>query len=167
MKVYFAADHAGFDLKNSLINFVRGSLGHEVQDCGSFEKDPNDDYPEIIAGACREVVRDTNDGIECRGIILGASGQGEAIAANRFRGVRAAVYYGQSGTQHDESGNWLDMLRSIRSHNDTNMLSIGARFITEDEAKRAIQTWLETPFSGEDRHVRRIQKLDTLSDDRI
>ncbi len=162
MKVYFAADHAGFDLKNVLINFVRGELGHETEDCGAFEKDPNDDYPEIVASACRSMVRDIADGLECRGIILGASGQGEAMAANRFREVRAAVYYGAVGAQTDASGISLDMLASIRGHNDSNVLSLGARFLSDTEAKEAVKSWLDTPFTGDERHVRRIAKLDTL-----
>ena len=164
MKVYFAADHAGFDLKNTLMNFVRGDLGHEVEDCGAYEKDPNDDYPEIIAGACRSIVRDVLEGIECRGIILGASGQGEAMAANRFNGVRAAVYYGGAGSQTDAGGMSLDMLTSIRSHNDSNVLSLGARFLSEQDAKHAVRAWLTTPFTGDDRHVRRIGKLDTIQE---
>lgn len=162
MKVYFAADHAGFDLKNTLMNFVRGELGHDVEDCGSFEKDPNDDYPEIVAAACRSIVRDIGDGVECRGIILGASGQGEAMAANRFNGVRAAVYYGPAGVQHDESGMSLDMLASIRGHNDSNVLSLGARFLSDEKAKHAVKAWLAAPFTGDERHVRRIGKLDMI-----
>jgi ribose 5-phosphate isomerase B len=162
MKIYFAADHAGFDLKNKLINFVRGELGHEVEDCGAFELDTNDDYPDVVASAARSIVRDIRDGIECRGIILGASGQGEAIAANRFAGIRAAVYYGPAGVQHDESGHDFDMLQSVRAHNDTNVLSLGARFVTEDAAKQAVREWLSADFAGDDRHVRRIAKLDML-----
>ncbi len=162
MKIYFAADHAGFDLKNVLMNYVRGELGHDVEDCGAFEKDPNDDYPDIIAGACRMIVRDIHEGIECRGIILGASGQGEAMAANRFNEVRAAVYYGPTGMQTDNGGLSLDMLASIRGHNDSNVLSLGARFLSENDAKRAVKAWLEAPFTGDERHVRRIGILDTL-----
>ncbi len=164
MKVYFAADHAGFDLKNILINFVRGDLGFDTEDCGSFEKDPNDDYPEIVASACRSIVRDIEEGIECKGIILGASGQGEAMAANRFKNVRAAVYYGPAGHQTDEGGLSLDMLASIRGHNDSNVLSLGARFISEEEAKQAVKAWLASPFTGDERHVRRIGKLDTIQE---
>ncbi len=162
MKVYFAADHAGFDLKNTLLNFVRGDLGLEVEDCGAFEKDQNDDYPEIIAAACRNLLRDIAEGLESRAIILGASGQGEAMAANRFRGVRAAVYYGAAGGQTDAGGQWFDMLGSVRGHNDANTLSLGAKFVTEEDAKNAVKTWLEAPFTGEERHIRRIDKLDSI-----
>ncbi len=164
MKIYFASDHAGFDLKNVLMSYVRGDLGHEVEDCGAFEKDPNDDYPEIVASACRSIVRDISEDVECRGIILGASGQGEAMAANRYKGVRAAVYYGSTGQQTDASGISLDMLGSIRGHNDSNVLSLGARFLSELDAKHAVQSWLAAPFTGDERHVRRIAKLDTLDD---
>lgn len=166
MKVYFASDHAGFDLKNVLINYVRGDLGLDVEDCGAFEKDANDDYPEIVASACRSILRDLSDGIECCGIILGASGQGEAMAANRYKGVRAAVYYGASGKQTDASGISLDMLASIRGHNDSNVLALGARFLSESDAKHAVQSWLAAPFTGDERHVRRIAKLDTLDEQR-
>jgi ribose 5-phosphate isomerase B len=162
MKIYVAADHAGFDLKNVLMNFVRGDLRLEVEDCGAFEKDSNDDYPEIIASACRQIVADTREGLESRGIFFGGSGQGEAMAANRFPGIRAAVYYGDNGTQTDHAGHTIDMIESIRAHNDTNVISLGARFISEQEAKEAIRHWLATPFSGEERHERRIKKLDTL-----
>ncbi len=162
MKVYFAADHAGFDLKNSLITFVRGELGIEVEDCGAYEKDPHDDYPEIIAAACNCMLRDHAAGEESRAIILGGSGQGEAIAANRFPGIRAAVYYGDAGAQIDAAGHSFDMIASVREHNNANVLSLGARFLTDEAAKQAVRTWLATPFSGEDRHKRRIDKLDSL-----
>lgn len=163
MNVYFAADHAGFPLKNVLLNFVRGELGFEVEDCGAFENDPNDDYPDFISSAAHRLSEDASQGIESRAIVIGASGQGEAIAANRFRGVRCALYYGPAQkSQTDIQGATLDMLSSTREHNNANALSLAARFVSEDEAKNAIKRWLQTPFSGNDRHVRRIQKLDTL-----
>jgi ribose 5-phosphate isomerase B len=161
MKVYFAADHAGFELKKSLIEFVE-SLGHEVEDCGAFEHDPADDYPEFISCAARKLAADSASGIDSRAIILGASGQGEAIMANRFKGVRAVVFYGLPiGSQTDASGKKLDLIESSREHNNANALSLGARFLSVDEAKDAVKKWLEQPFSGEDRHARRIQMLDS------
>ena len=161
MKVYFAADHAGFELKGELLNFVRGELGLDVEDCGAETLDPNDDYPAIIARAANQLSNDVSKGIEARAILIGASGQGEAMVANRFPGVRAAVFYGYpKTTQKDSSGEDLDLLRSTRRHNDANALSIGARFLSIDEAKEAVKAWFTTPFFGEPRHLRRIHAID-------
>jgi len=163
MKIYFASDHAGFELKNTLINFVRGELSCEVEDCGAFEPDPADDYPAFIAAAARSLASDVESGLESRAIVLGGSGQGEAMAANRFKGVRCALYYGEAPRkQRDAAGRELDVLSSTREHNDANALSIGARFVSVEEAKEAVRRWLATPFSGEERHVRRIGMLDQL-----
>ena len=147
MKIYFASDHAGFDLKNVLVPFVLG-LGYEVEDCGVHELDTDDDYPEIIAKTARYVqgAPDTN-----RAIILGGSGQGEAMVANRFPGVRAAVYYGGPS----------DIIRLSREHNDANVLSLGARFVSVEEAKEAVRAWLATDFSSEERHLRRVTQIET------
>lgn len=163
MKVYLAADHAGFELKNELLNFVRGELNFEVEDCGAFEFDSQDDYPLIIAAAAQALSSDIANGRESRAIIIGGSGQGEAMAANRFLHVRAAVYYGPAqGMQTDESGNQLDMVASTRTHNDANALSLGARFIGADEAKVIVRKWLTIRFSGDERHKRRIAEMDNL-----
>lgn len=143
--LYLASDHAGFELKEKLKQYLR-ELGFEVKDCGAFLYDETDDYPDFIAVAAQAVSEDPQN---ARAIILGGSGQGEAMVANRFRGVRVAVYYG---------GN-EKILTLSREHNDANVLSLGARFLTEDEAKRAVKLWLETAFSGEERHVRRLKKI--------
>lgn len=144
MKVYIGTDHAGFALKQTLVAFL-GELGYEVNDMGAFEHDETDDYPDFIVPVARAVSADT----AVRGIILGGSGQGEAIVANRFAGVRAAVYYGGP----------TEIVRLSRKHNDANVLSLGVRFLTEEEAKEAVSLWLATPFSGEERHARRIKKI--------
>ncbi|MBV9159087.1 MAG: RpiB/LacA/LacB family sugar-phosphate isomerase [Candidatus Kaiserbacteria bacterium] len=167
MKVYFAADHAGFDLKAILIAYVNSlstaGLPLEAVDCGAFEFDKADDYPDFIGRAAKLLAADSAAGIESRAIVIGASGQGEAMAANRFPGVRCALYYGEpKGTQKDMSGKELDMLSSTREHNGANALSLGARFLSEEEAKNAVKSWLAHPYPGEDRHARRIQKLDAL-----
>ena len=159
--MYFAADHAGFELKQSLLNFVRG-LGYEVEDCGAFKFDETDDYPDIIAAGARLLAADAKKSIASRGIFIGASGQGEAMAANRFKGVRCALYYGVSGSQRDLSGKDLDILASTREHNDANALSLGARFIDIEEAKHVVESWLKRPFSNESRHIRRVQRLDNI-----
>lgn len=162
MKVYFAADHAGLELKKMLIEFARTELGYEVEDRGAFELDPSDDYPELIACAARALSQDAAQGIESRAILLGASGQGEAMAANRFKGVRCALYYGPAvHSQTDAAGKELDMLASTREHNNANALSLAARFIAPDEAKTVVKKWLETAFPGDERHVRRVGRLDT------
>ena len=164
MKVYFAADHAGFELKNILLAFVRDELGHETQDCGAATFDVNDDYPEIIASAARELSEDTLAGRDSRALLLGASGQGEAMVANRFKGVRCALYYGiPRRTQTDAAGNELDMLAATRIHNNANALSLGGRFLTAEEAKEAVQKWLAVPFTNETRHARRVNQIDEVS----
>lgn len=146
MKIYFATDHAGYELKEKLVSYVRESLGHEVIDLGATSYEPSDDYPAFIKLAAEAVSGDS----AARAIILGGTGQGEAMAANRFPGVRAAVYYGGSE----------DILTLSREHNDANVLSLAARFLNEETAKRAVTLWLSTDFSGAERHLRRITQIE-------
>lgn len=160
MKIVFATDHAGFALKEALVPFVRDELGFEVTDIGALAFDPDDDYPAYMAAVAAEVAADPEG---TRAIILGGSGQGEAVVANRFRGVRAVVYYGPSVAQVDADGTELDMIASTRRHTDANVLSLGARFLSEEQAKDAVRAWLETPFAGEERHVRRITSIDDVT----
>lgn len=155
MNIFLASDHAGFSLKETLKPFL-DSLGHEVVDCGAYQHDDSDDYPDMILPCAKKVAEHPGS----FGIIFGASGQGEAITANRVPGIRAVVYYGDvSTTQKDTGGKELGLIASTREHNDANILSLGARFITEEEAQRAIVEFLSTAFSGDERHMRRIQKL--------
>jgi ribose 5-phosphate isomerase B len=164
MKVYFASDHAGFEIKNQLLAYVRDELGCEVEDCGAFSYDKDDDYPAIIASAAKKLSADVLAGKDSRAIVAGASGQGEAIVANRFKSVRCALYYGKtSREQTDMSGKQLDILASTREHNDANALSLGVRFLSFDEAKSAVKEWLAAPFSNEERHARRIKQIDDLA----
>ena len=159
MKVYFAADHGGFPLKEILKPYVQ-SLGYEVEDVGAFALDMNDDYPVFIMAAARKVAADPGS----RGIVIGGSGQGEAFAANRIKGVRAVVYYGEPARkQIDADGKELDMITSTREHNDSNILSLAGRFLTEDEAKVAVEKWLREPHDGSERHARRHRMLDELA----
>lgn len=154
MKIVFAADHAGFDLKEKLVPFVKG-LGFEVDDVGAHDLDTNDDYPDMVALASRAVSADPQN---VKAIVLGGSGQGEAIVANRFPHVRAVVFNGQ---YHPADGRLIPKeIILAREHNDANILALGARFVNEEEAKEAVKVWLETPFSNEERHRRRIDKID-------
>jgi|SRR3989344_459959 len=146
MKIFLGADHAGFGLKEKVKVHLRG-LGYEVADEGAFKLDSADDYPDFVEIVSKQVASDPENH---RGIIFGGSGQGEAMCANRFKHVRAAVWYGGSD----------EILKLSRGHNNANILSIGARFVDEIVAKRVIKLWLDTAFSGEDRHIRRIAKLD-------
>lgn len=156
MKIYIGSDHAGFELKEKLKTYL-GELGHTVEDKGAFVYDKDDDYPDFIKPVAEGVAGEKGS----FGIILGASGQGEAMCANRVAGARTALFYGKAGKdQTDISGNTLDMIASTRMHNDANILSLGARFLSEEEVEGAIKIFLETKFSGDERHIRRIKKLD-------
>ncbi len=145
MKIFLASDHAGFELKQKLIDHLH-SKGHEVEDLGPTRFNPADDYPDYIT-PCAKAVADTS---ESMGIVAGMSGQGEAMAANRVRGARAAVYYGGP----------IDIVKLSRQHNDANILSLGARFVSAEEAAKAVDLWLSTHFEHDERHQRRIVKMD-------
>jgi len=147
MKVFVSSDHAGFKLKGEVISWVK-AVGHEAIDLGPFKYDPNDDYPDYIKLTAKEVAADP----EAKGIVLGASGEGEAIVANRFPRVRATAYYG---------GN-REIIKLSRQHNDANILSLGARFLSDKEAKEMVELWLSMSFSGEKRHMRRIEEIDQI-----
>jgi ribose 5-phosphate isomerase B len=149
MRVLFATDHAGFELKEALVAYVRDELGYEVEDMGAHAFDTEDDYPNLIAPAAKKVAE---GGPDVRAVILGGSGQGEAMAANRFPGVRAAVFYGGP----------REIITLSREHNDANVLSLGARFLGVEDAKAAVAAWLQAPASGEERHVRRRIGLDRI-----
>lgn len=144
MKIHIGTDHPGFELKNKLVEFLN-KLRHEIIDHGAFAYDENDDYPDFVKPVAEAVSMDTNS----FGIVLGGSGQGEAMCVNRFKEVRALEYYG---------GN-IKIVKLGREHNNANILSIGARFVTDDEAYEAVKVFLETEFSGDERHVRRLNKF--------
>jgi len=144
MKIFLATDHAGFELKEFIKSHLN-VLNHEVEDCGALEMDPLDDYPDFIIPAARKVASNPN----AKGIIMGGSGQGEAIAANRIKGARAVVYYDGP----------MEIIKLSRMHNNANILSFGPRFITNEKAAEAVDLWLNEPFEG-GRHKQRIDKLD-------
>lgn len=149
MKIYIGSDHAGFLMKKELLDFVL-EKGFEVYDCGPQEYNHDDDYPDYISVAAKAVSEDPENS---KGIVLGFSGQGEAMVANRFPNVRCAVFYG--GTKH--------ILTLSREHNDANMLSLGSHFMTTQEAKQAVEMWLGTAFTNEERHIRRIKKIENYN----
>lgn len=161
MKIFIATDHAGFILKGVLVNYIREVLSYEVEDLGAHTLAPTDDYPDLIR-PCAQKVAQTPGSL---GIVIGASGQGEAMVANRVPGVRAALYYGQAHAVGpiDAAGapalDGYDIIRLTREHNDANVLSLGARFLTDEDAKEAVRIFLEATFSGDERHVRRISKI--------
>jgi len=155
--VYVGADHAGFEMKEKLKPFLI-SLGYEIEDKGAFALNNDDDYPDFVSEVALAVAKNPEKN---RGIILGGSGQGEVICANKVKGIRAGLYYGEPHKmQIDNSGNFLDIIASTRKHNNANVLSIGARFISEYEVKKVIKIFLETSFDHEERHVRRINKIE-------
>jgi len=156
MKIFVGSDHAGFGLKEKLIPFLIG-LGHEVIDKGAFEYSEEDDYPDFIIPVAREVSMHPN---EVRGIVLGGSGQGEGMSANKFRNVRATVYYGQGQCIVPEEHE--SIIKISRADNNANILSLGARFITEEEMREVVVEWLDTPFKGTEKYQRRITKMDRI-----
>lgn len=163
MRIYVATDHAGFALKEVIKTFLQGE-GFTVEDCGAFSFDKHDDYPDFISKAAQKVSEFPKD----RAIIFGGSGQAEAMLANKFPHVRTALFYAAKTPVHsaDVTGRMsedpYEMIRLSREHNDANVLSLGARFLTDDEAIEAVKLWLETPFSEEQRHMRRIKKIEKI-----
>ena len=144
--IYIATDHAGLELKQKLIDHIK-KQNLEVEDCGAFEFDAQDDYPDFIYPCAVKVSQNPGS----MGIILGGSGNGEAITANKVKGIRAAVFHGG----HEE------IVKLSRYHNNANMLSLGARFMSVEEAERAVDLFIETGFEG-GRHARRVDKISQI-----
>ncbi len=140
-KVFIGCDHAGFELKEELKKFLQG-IGYECEDMGDLAYDKDDDYPDYASKVCEEVVR-TNGG----GILICGTGLGMDRAANKVPGIYASVCWDEKTA------------RQAREHGDTNILALGALNVSVDAAKRIAKTWLETPFSKEQRHVRRVEKV--------
>ena len=146
MRIHIATDHAGLEFSQDLQNHLRGN-GHEVVDHGPQSYDPLDDYPSFCINAAQATVTDQAAGIEALGVVFGGSGNGEQIAANKVAGARAALVWNVSTAE------------LAREHNNANVISIGARQHSVDEAKLFIDTFINTPFPGEERHARRIAQL--------
>ena len=163
MKIYLGTDHAGFDLKEKVKAYLQNE-GYEVVDCGAEAYDKDDDYPIFIGRAAKGVSEDPDS----RGIIFGGSGQGEAMVANKFANVRCALFYASQValSEIDVSGKTssdpFEMIRLTREHNDSNMLSLSARFLKPTDAIKAVEIFLESPFSGDNRHKRRIDMVNKL-----
>ncbi len=143
--IVLATDHAGFHLKEYVKKYL-SNLNYDIKDFGAFEYESKDDYPDFINPAAKFISENDNT----MGIIFGGSGQGEAMAANRFKGVRAAVFYGGSDK----------IIELSRLHNDANVLSFGSRFVEPEDAIDLIEKWLKIEFEG-GRHQQRIEKLDS------
>jgi ribose 5-phosphate isomerase B len=139
VRVYLGSDHAGFELRQHLLGAV-AKLGHEIVDCGVATYDPEDDYPPVCFETASRVVADAGS----LGVVIGGSGNGEQIAANKVPGCRAALAWS------------VETARLARQHNNANVVGIGARMHTADEAATLVETFLATPFSNDPRHLRRI-----------
>ena len=142
MKIYLAADHAGFKLKEEIKKYLLAK-NYTVEDEGAFSLEKNDDYPIFIAKAAEKVGRQQDS----LGIVFGKSGTGEEIVANKFKGIRAALGFSEEN------------VRLARQHNDANILSLGAEFENLENAKKLTDVFLNTPFSNEERHKRRIEEI--------
>lgn len=146
MRIHIATDHAGLEFKDKLSEHL-SQLKYEVIDHGAYDYNPTDDYPEFIISAAEAVARDQAEGTEALGVIFGGSGNGEQMAANKVKGIRAALVWND------------DTAMKAREHNNANIVSIGARQHSEAEALRLIDLFLNTPFSADERHVRRINQI--------
>lgn len=147
MKIYLGADHNGYELKAKLAEYLRGA-GHEVIDEGDENRKPEDDFPQFAGKVCHAMLGDKDTG--ARGILMCGSGQGMAMAANRFRGIRAVLAYNQESA------------RSSRNDDDSNVLCLPARSLDFDQTVGILHAWLMTPFAGAPRFVRRIKEMDEL-----
>jgi ribose 5-phosphate isomerase B len=151
MRIHIATDHAGLELSHFLIEQL-GVQGHEVFDHGPTSYDPLDDYPSFCINAALAVVRDQQAGIPALGIVLGGSGNGEQIAANKVVGIRAALAWNESTA------------KLAREHNDANVIAVGARQHSQEEVLHLIELFIAEPFSNDERHVRRIGKIATYEE---
>jgi len=148
MRVHIGGDHAAYDLKCTLVTFLQAK-GYDVIDHGPEYLDPQDDYPVAVLRAAEAVSGD----LGAFGIVLGGSGNGEQMAANKVRGIRAALAYN------------VELAELARTHNNAQVLSIGSRMNTEDEARAMVEAFLTTPFSGDDRHARRLAMVERYEED--
>ena len=147
MRIHIGSDHAGLELKNELVSYLQ-SKGHEVKDHGPHEYDALDDYPDFCIPCAQGVVADPGS----LGIVLGGSGNGEQIAANKVKGVRAALAWS------------VETAKLAKEHNNANVVGVGGRMHSIDECKKIIDAFIETPFTNDERHIRRINKISAFED---
>ncbi|KQY63650.1 MULTISPECIES: ribose-5-phosphate isomerase [unclassified Nocardioides] len=152
MRVHLGSDHAGLELKDHLLNWLV-EAGHEVVDHGPFVYDALDDYPVFCLRAAEGVAAERAEGQDSLGVVIGGSGNGEQIAANKVKGVRSALVWSE------------ETAVLAREHNDANVISVGGRMHTVEEMTRFVEVFLATPFTDEERHVRRIGQLSTYEID--
>lgn len=152
MKIAIASDHAGFELKQYFIKSLQ-EMGLDITDFGPLLYDENDDYPDYVKSV-GEYISEHHDSNEYRGIVIGGSGQGENICVNRYTNVRSALIYG------DDIDLNTQMVKLSRQHNDANVISFGARFISEENALHLLKMWLNESFPGDERHIRRLSKIE-------
>lgn len=148
MKIYLATDHAAFELKE----YVKKELtsgGYDIEDCGAFQFDPHDDYPDLIKIAAQKV----SGNPDSFGVVFGKSGTGEAVVANKIRGIRAVVAFNEEN------------VKLSREHNNANIISLGSQFVTNEQAIMLIKLFLNTAFTNEERHLRRIEKIKQIENE--
>jgi ribose 5-phosphate isomerase B len=161
MKIYLGSDHTGIALKKIVNEFLE-KKGYAIEDCGAYVFDADDDYPDFIGKVAQGVSKDPEN---TKGIVFGGSGQGEAMVANKYKGVRCALFYTPCKPVQaiditgQKSEDPFEMLKLTRIHNDANMLSLSVRFLKEEDILKAVALWLDTPFPNETRHSRRIEKI--------
>ncbi len=159
--IYLGSDHGGFQLKEKIKDWLN-EWGMEFEDMGATQFDPADDYPDTVKLVAEAVSKDPD---KSRGIVIGGSGQAEMMLANKFSGVRCALFYGPAvpveavDIKGRKSMDPFEIIRLTREHNNSNMISIGARFVKETDTQKALHKWLQEPFSENARHVRRINKI--------
>lgn len=146
MVIYLGSDHRGFKLKNHLISFLNDK-GYEVADMGNTEFDENDDYPDFASKVANKVLRDYDN---AKGIVICGSGVGVNVVANKFDGIRSALV------------NSSDQAYDSRNDDDTNVLALASDYVNETDAEKIVMTWVETPFSAEERHRKRLLKIQEI-----
>lgn len=168
MKIFLGSDHVGIKQKEKVKVFLENA-GYEVDDCGAHTYDKDDDYPDFIGKAAKGVSKDPDNSL---GIVFGGSGQGEAIVSNKYNGVRCALFYSKAiptesiNIEGSKSRDPYEMLKLTREHNSANMLSIGIRFLNDEEILTAIRLWLNAAAATEPRHKRRIEKIKAIEKSR-